>query len=75
MNSLVNNKTQESKFKTNKNMKPHKMCKWKTMKRHKNYKVEKHNVMKSQITFGDLRSHNKGLYPKHAKTWTYSHLN
>ncbi len=35
----------------------------------KNYKVEKHNVLKK---FGDLRSHNKGLYPKQKKARTYS---
>jgi hypothetical protein len=41
----------------------------------KNYKVEKHNVLKPQIIKNDLRSHNKDLYPKHNKIWTNSHLN
>jgi hypothetical protein len=35
--------------------------------KHKNYKQKKHNVLKSQITNNDLRSHNKGLYAKHEK--------
>jgi len=38
----------------------------------KNYEVEKH-ILKSQITKSDLRSHNKGLYPKPEKTQTCSH--
>jgi hypothetical protein len=30
-------------------MKPHKMWKWKTIKKIKNYKAKKHNVLKSQV--------------------------
>ncbi len=34
---------------------------------------KKYNVLKSQITKSDLKSHNKGLYPKLEKVWTYPH--
>ncbi len=31
----------------------------------KNYKTKKQNVLRSQITKSDLRSHNRILYPRH----------
>jgi hypothetical protein len=43
-NSHVNNKSQESKSWTQKNMKPHKMCKWKTMKTQKKTTKQKNTI-------------------------------
>jgi hypothetical protein len=61
-NSLANNKTEE--FQNTKHMEPHKMCKMKIVKIDKKMQSKKYNVLKSQITKSDLKSHNKGLYPK-----------
>ncbi len=54
-------------------MEPHKMCKMKFDKIDKKMQSRKNNVLKSQITKSDLKSHNKGLYPKLEKVRTYPH--
>jgi hypothetical protein len=43
-NSPTNNILQESKSVTQKNMKPHKMCKWKTMKTQKKTTKQKNTI-------------------------------
>jgi hypothetical protein len=53
----------------------HTRCaKWKLWK-HIKITKQKNNVLKSQITKSNLKSHNKGLYPKCEKAQTYSHSN
>jgi hypothetical protein len=45
-NLPTNNRSQESKSRTQKNMKPHKMCKWKTMKTQKKLLSKKTQYLK-----------------------------
>jgi hypothetical protein len=49
------------------NTKTHQMC------THKKLAKQQNNVLKSQITKRNFKSHNKGFNPKSKKVRTYSH--